>query len=118
MTPDTIPARTAGAINGISLAYVPGIGMERKAARHIEPAKPKLGKKATSCITVVCALSDSWAITATVRARTGHTMSRFDQVLDILRSHGLIESRKAKVGKEHRLTPEGQREQAYWRAQG
>jgi hypothetical protein len=104
--------------NGISLAYVPGIGLQRKAVRHIEPAKPKLAPKATRCIAVVLAMADGWARSATIRARTSLSESGFDQAIDILRSHGLAESRKLPVGKEHRLTPEGQREQAYWRAQG
>jgi hypothetical protein len=111
------PTRTAGAIKGISLAYVPGIGMERLEARSVTPAKPKLERKATRCIAVIRAFADGWERSRLTRSRTRLNDSGFDQVLDILRGHGLVESRKAKVGKEHRLTQAGLREQAHWLAE-
>jgi hypothetical protein len=124
MTPEIEAARAPGAINGISLAYVPGIGMDRKAARPVATLKPCLSERATRAIAVLLAMPEKWTGSEIIRAATGlENGSRCATVLCILRDHGLIETRKVPwptggLSAEHRPTQSGLREQAHWRAKG
>jgi len=114
MTPGT-------GLHGVSLAYVPGIGMAPRVTLPPRPAKRRLSANAYQCIHVLRYLTAAWQSAASLRAQTGMMGSTtLARVTATLREHGLVENRMTKpkgggTSADYRLTQAGLAEQAAWR---